>query len=232
MAIEESEYYYTVVNGDSLTKIADKHGLKPVRDWARKIWEESKNSELYIEADKFGKKAKRQLHIGSNHYEVYDHSRYAPSYRGYDDPHQIILYAGEKIWIPAKGERERIRHEMTDDELINGFVPEFGKRYELIFPAIKVQVFTADEKYIKDDKYTLYGYDDKGDLIYKRSLTVKEDGVDNNGIKELEFNATPRNLKYTLGVTSSADDKKRKEPLELIANTTYNRIFNSKNDVV
>ena len=206
MAIEKSEYYYTIEKEDSLTRIADKHGLKPIKDWARKIWEDSKNSELYIEADMHGKKVKRQLHLGSNYYEPYNHLRYMPGYRGYDDPHQIILYSGEKIWIPNKGDRERIVHEMTDDELINGFVPEFGKRYRLIFPAMKLRLLMIDRTYSNDDKYTLYGYNDKNELIYRKSLIVKDDSIDNNGIKELIFQATPKNLLYTLEIDEGEDN--------------------------
>ncbi|MCL1865659.1 MAG: hypothetical protein FWF73_07605 [Spirochaetes bacterium] len=225
MTIEESQYYYTVVDGDSLTRIADKHGLKPTIDWARKIWEDSKNSWMHTESNKYGSKSKRQLHIGNNRYELYDHLRYEPGYGGYEDLHQIILYSGEKIWIPERVEGERIRHEITDDELINGFRPEFGRRYLLVFPAIKLQLDMEDGTYSEDDKYTLYGYDDKDELIYKRTLTVKEDSEDNNGIKELVFNATPTCLKYTLEITSRTGDKKKVETAELIAN----KIFNMKN---
>ena len=232
MPIDKSDYEYTVEEGDSLIRIAEKHGFKPITDWARKIWEDSKNEGLYVNANMHGKKVKRQLHLGSNHYEPYDHFRYGPSYRGYDNPSQIILYAGEKIWIPHAESTDRIIHEMTDDELINGFVPEFGKRYELIFPAMKVKVHTFEDRSSDNDKYTLYGYDDKGELIYKKSLIVKEDSEDNNGIKELIFNATPKCLKYTLEVTSSVDGKKKVETVELITDTTYNSNINNNNNMV
>jgi len=222
MAIENSQYYYKILETDSLTRIADKHGLSPTIEWARKIWEDSKNSWMHTESDKYGRKAKRQIHVGNNRYEIYDHSRYGPGYKGYDDPHQIIFYEGEKIWIPERVEGERIRHDITDDELINGFRPEHGKRYLLVFPAIKVQLDMKDGTYSEDDKYTLTGYDDKGELIYKKSLIVKEDSEVKNGIKELVFSATPTCLKYTLEITSSTGDKKKVETTELIANKIFN----------
>jgi hypothetical protein len=221
MAIEQSEYYYKILETDSLTIIADKHGLTPVKEWARKIWEDEKNLWMHTESDRYGKKSTRYLHIGNNKYERYDHSRYQEGYRGYDDPHQIIFYEGEKLWIPAKEETERIIHEMTDDELINGFVPEFGKKYRLIFPAMKVQLAMEDGTYSEDDKYTLYGYDNKGELIYKRTLVIKDDAVDNGGIKELIFQATPKCLKYTLDITSKVGDNKKEETRTLKANAAY-----------
>ena len=222
MAIESREYYYKILETDSLTRIAAKHGLTPTIEWARKIWEDSNNAWMHTESDKYGKKAKRQIHIGNNKYAIYDPSKYGPGYRGYEDPHQIIFYEGEKIWIPKEDSTDRIIHEMTDDELINGFKPEFGKRYRLIFPAMKVKIGLEDGTYSEDDKYTLYGYDANGELIYKRSLIVKDDSIDNNGVKEFEFNATPRNLKYTLEITSYNNEKKKFETVGLIANTTYN----------
>ena len=222
MAIEESEYYYKILETDSLTRIADKHGLSPTIEWARKIWEDEKNKWMHTESDKYGNKSKRQIHVGNNKYAIYDPAKYGPGYRGYEDPHQIIFYAGEKIWIPAKNETEREIHHMSDDELINGFVPEFGKKYRLIFPAIKVQLAMKDERYSEYDKYTLYGHDAKGELIYERSLVVRDDAVDNDGIKELEFFATPTCLKYTLEVTASTGEK-RVEAAELVVNETYKR---------
>ena len=231
MAIESREYYYKILETDSLTRIAAKHGLEPTIEWARKIWEDENNSWMHTESDKYGKKAKRQIHIGNNKYAIYDPSKYGPGYRGYEDPHQIIFYEGEKIWIPKEDSTDRIIHEMTDDELINGFRPEFGKRYRLIFPAIKVRVHAIEDISSDDDKYTLYGYDDNRELIYKRSLLVKEDGVDNNGIKELIFQATPKCLKYNLEVTSSVDGKKKEEIEGLMANATYNSNINRNNVV-
>ena len=59
MAIDKSDYEYTIEEGDSLIKIAERHGLKPITDWARKIWEDNRNLDLYIEADMHGKKVKR-----------------------------------------------------------------------------------------------------------------------------------------------------------------------------
>ena len=222
MAIDKSDYEYTVVDGDSLTRIAEKHGLTPVTDWARKIWEDSNNTWMHTESDKYGKKAKRQIHIGNNKYAVYDPSLYGLGYIGYEDPHQIILYAGEKIWIPKTELTDRIIHEMTDDDLINGFRPEHGKRYRLIFPAMKVRLEMEAGTYSENEKYTLYGHDDKGELIYKKSLVVKDDGEDNNGIKELVFSATPKCLKYTLEVTLPADAKNKDGKVEVITGITYN----------
>ncbi|MCL1864201.1 MAG: hypothetical protein FWF73_00120 [Spirochaetes bacterium] len=233
MAIENREYYYKILETDSLTRIADKHGLTPPIEWARKIWEDEKNKWMHTESDKYGKKAKRQIHIGNNKYAIYEPSKFGPGYRGYEDPHQIIFYEGEKIWIPKEDSTDRIIHDMSDDELINGFRPEFGKKYRLIFPAMKVIVNTSKEISSDSDKYTLSGYDDKGELIYKRSLVVKEDGVDNNGIKELEFQATPTCLRYNLEVTYNPDSKKKKKKtVELIAGTRYSRNFNKNSNIV
>ena len=233
MAITEREYYYKILETDSLKRIADKHGLSPTIEWARKIWEDSNNKWMHTESDKYGKKAKRQIHIGNNKYAIYDPSQYKPNYRGYDDPHQIIFYEGEKIWIPKEDSTDRIIYDISDDELINGFVPEFGKKYRLIFPAIKVRIHQNKKISSNNDKYTLYGYDNKGELVYKKTLTVKDDAVDNNGIYELEFNGTPSNLKYNIEVTFDPGGKKNKEKTEvLIADTTYNGNFNNNSNVV
>ena len=221
MAIDKSDYEYKVIEGDSLTRIADKHGLKPVKEWGRKIWEDSNNAWMHTESDKYGKKSKRQLHIGNNKYAVYDHSLYGTGYIGYDDPHQIILYPGEKIWIPKTELTERIIHYITDDELINGFRPEHGKRYRLIFPAMKLRIELKSGTYSEDNKYTLTGYDNNGELIYNKSLVVKEKAIDNNGTKELIFQATPTCLKYTLELTTPADDKNKEKTEVLMTDTAY-----------
>jgi hypothetical protein len=224
MAIENREYYYRILETDSLTRIADKHGLSPTIEWARKIWEDSNNTWMHTESDKYGKKAKRQIHIGNNKYAIYDPAKYGPTYRGYEDPHQIIFYEGEKIWIPKEDSTDRIIHEITDDELINGFRPEHGKRYRLIFPAMKLRIEMETGTYSENDKYTLSGYDENGELIYKKSLVVKEKAIDNNGIKELIFQATPKSLKYKLEVTLPADGKNKEKTVVLITETTYNEV--------
>ncbi|MCL1864930.1 MAG: hypothetical protein FWF73_03875 [Spirochaetes bacterium] len=190
--IKNREYYYKILEEDSLARIADKHGLKPPIEWARKILEDSNNSWMHTESDKYGKKVKRQIHIGNHKYAIYDSSKYGPGYRGYEDPHQIIFYAGEKIWIPKE------------------------------VPTMKVRLAMEAGTYSEDEKYTLSGYDDNGELIYRKSLIVKEDAIDNNGIKELIFQATPRNLKYTLEVTFPADDKNKEKTMVLMTDAPYN----------
>ena len=214
MAIENSNYEYTIEEGDSLTRIAEKHGLKPTTDWARRIWEDNKNSELYIEADMHGKKVKRQLHLGGNHYEPYEHFRYRPGYDGYDDPHRIIVYVGEKIWIP---EAKRIRHELTDEELIEGFQPEHGKKYELVFPVFEIVVELEEDEYNDGDKFTLCGYDkdNKENIIYKKTLIMKDDAIKKEGAyPRFKFVGTPRKLLYSLECTPEKPLTKDGESIE------------------
>ena len=198
MAEAKENYEYNVVEGDSLNKIADKHGISPTVDGARKLWEHEKNKTLHSDANRHGSKIKRQLHVGNNKYDKYDHSRYAPGYRGYDKPDQIILYAGEKIWIP---ETSRERHEITDDELIYGFTPEHGKKYELVFPVYEIIIELDEGEYDDADKYTLYGYDkdNKNNIIYKKILTIGNDAIKEEGAyPKFEFVGTPTNLLYSL----------------------------------
>ena len=204
MAIEQTEYYYKILETDSLTRIADKHGLKPTIEWARKIWEDDKNKWMHTESDRYGKRSTRWLHIGNNKYERYDHSRYMPGYRGYEDPHQIIFYGGEKIWIPKKDDSDRIRHILTDEELLEGFKPEHGKKYELVFPVFIAEVKLEEDKCKDGDKFTLYGYDenDKENIIYKKTLTMKDDAIKEEGkYPRFKFVATPTKLLYSLECT-------------------------------
>jgi hypothetical protein len=210
---------YTVVNGDSLVKIARSHGMSSAVDGARRIWQDKKNESLHSQATMSGRKVNRQIHVGGDKYEKYEHSKFAPGYRGYDKPDQIILYAGEKIWIP---DTERIRHEITDDELLNGFIPEHGKKYELVFPAIRVLFNTENVSYADDDKYTLYGYDDNEQMTFKKTLTVKKDKIQNGDLIQLIFNGTPRKLRYTLEVEPEPDENGKKQEIkQLFAKLTY-----------
>jgi hypothetical protein len=135
MAIDRDDYEYNVVEGDSLRKIAQKHGLDPLAG-ARRIWEYTWEKRGYSDdANMHGKTVHRKLHMGNNRYVNYDHSRWGdPGYKGYNDPHQIILYSGETVWIPPR------EYEISDEELINGFVPDTCKRYKLKFPVFAVRL--------------------------------------------------------------------------------------------
>lgn len=184
---------YTVVDGDSLVKIANKHGMPSPVESARKIWQDQKNESLHAKANMSGRTVNRQLHVGGNKYQKYDHSKFAAGYRGYDQPDQIILYTGEKIWIP---DTEWIRHEITDDELINGFVPDYGKKYELVYPAYKVLVEKENLDEDADCEFTLTGK--KGNEVkYQKTLNIKNN-TDDKPYLEVIFQMTPRGLLYSL----------------------------------
>jgi hypothetical protein len=198
MAITKDKYQYSVVQGDSLVKIADKHGLTPALDWARKIWSDEKNKQLHTNATMNGNKRKRQVHDGNNKYIVYEPSKFTPGNREYDKPDQIILYAGEKVWIP---ETKREHHEITDDELINGFVPEFGKKYELVFPVYEIIIELEEDEYEDADKYTLCGFkkENTSNALYKKTVTIGNDAIKEEGAyPKFRFVGTPTNLLYSL----------------------------------
>ncbi|MCP4137538.1 MAG: hypothetical protein GY754_41610 [bacterium] len=199
MGISKRDYEYKVVKSDSLTRIAKKHGMEPTEVWARRIWQDSKNQKLHTDADMYGKKVKRQLHLGENKYRAYDHDNdWKQASRAFEDPHQIILYAGEKIWI-SKPEREL--HELTDDELMNGYVPEQGKKLDLIIPSMEFEIELNEKEYSEDDIYTLYGYkkNNKTTFIYKKTLSAKEDLIEEDEqFPRLKFIGTPRGLLYSL----------------------------------
>ena len=216
MGETKENYNYTVVNGESLVSIAEKHDLQPAIAWARKIWLDEKNASLHKTGKMNGKNVKRQIHLGNDRYEDYDHSKFAAGYRGYELPNQIILYSGEKLWIP---EVSRILHFVTDEEILKGFTPEYGKKYELIFPAIRVRFDKEYKSYDDGDKYTLSGYDENKREIYKKTLTVGSDKIEKDGVTQIIFRATPRSLKYAMTAERKAGSKK--ETVKFYEGKTY-----------
>ncbi|MCP4132567.1 MAG: hypothetical protein GY754_16475 [bacterium] len=120
--------------------------------------------------------------------------------------YHLIIYSGEKIWIPdeTKKTSERIRHELTDDELFNGFLPPdtdpFDSKYLLVFPVFQVRLpnvkpipdpntdssseSTTDDssssekiKINSDTKLTLIGKeitDSTEKIIYETTLTIDD----------------------------------------------------------
>ncbi|MCP4135194.1 MAG: hypothetical protein GY754_29775 [bacterium] len=221
MAITKRDYYYTVEYGDSLTIISEKHDMPQITG-ARKIWDNEKNENMHSKAVMPNKReVKRQLHLGGNRYRDYSHKQYKEKEeRDYKRPDQVILYTNEKIWIPGEEEKKEeekdasndlIKREITKDEMTNGLSPKPDKKYELIFPSITVRLdMDINESSVQDDKYTLYGVKIESNNVekqyYKKTLNVT-DAVDNDGISELHFIGTAKNLLYSLEL-DNGDEKK------------------------
>lgn len=234
---------YKVVEGDSLIKIAKmktdvmdpEDTTDPEKDLverARKIWKDGKNRELYTEkANMHGKRVNRKLHMGNNRYVDYDDSRWGEGYRAYDDPHQIILYSGEDIWIPLKAnevteedrpaenqtveatEIEYEEREISAEELINGFVPDTCKRYKLKFPVFAVRLEMKDVN--EDDVFILTGnLKNENDIIFKKTLTIRDDQIKGDQYVDLHFVGTPKNLEYTLVVEPGPEDTSEQDNAE------------------
>ena len=199
MTIAKREYMYMVVNGDSLVTIAQKHDMI---SFIRIIWEHANNSNLHSQAKMEDRKeVARQLHLGRNQYKDYDHSRWNDStYRGSVMPDQIILYAGEQIFIPDEKKNEnKVRRELTDAELHDGFITKPGDEYELILPELNIHInldLDENEDNVKEEVYTLYSNDLK--KTYKKTIKVKEYFEEGNTVIDLRFIGTPRDIKYTL----------------------------------
>jgi hypothetical protein len=222
MAIEDRDYEYEIVTSDSLIEIAKKHGFTPDQKWARKIWEDSRNEGLYTDATmNDGTSVKRQLHLGNNRYREYVHGNdWNPQNSAYKNPGQIILYAGEKIWIPPEEEEEetpdeRKLYELKDEDLVNGFTPETGKPYKLVFPSLtlKLEIDPSAAGSV-GDKYILTSTDD--DVWYNKTLVVKETKVDKVGFIELQYIGIRSDLNYTLKVEPESGD-----PYTLFKNVSY-----------
>ena len=209
MAIEKQEYYYTVESGDNLVKIAEKHGLYPELEWAQKIWESNENGKDH---DKYnlheegempnGEIVKRQVHIGDNKYNDYNHYNFLlHTGISWQKPQSIILYSGEKIWIPKdiiKTDDENVEViELTDNDLRDGvsIKPGFDEHI-LIVPAINLRIDREFEEVFENEKYTLSSSDYEN--YYKKTLIIKDDGEDIGGMYQFRLAGIRKDLKYNL----------------------------------
>jgi hypothetical protein len=204
---------YKVVRGDSLVRIAQKNGLNPTQKWARKIWEDPQNSAMHTKAKMTsGRQVNRKIHMGNNKYLNYDHDLYKEKgdYRGYTHPDQIILYTGEEIMIPPKEKKEEKEEEKTefichiikDEELVEGFTPDWQKKYELTFPVFDVKVKKSD---IRSDDSNFYLFSTDDNERYKHTLSIDDNKSEDEKFVVLHFQCTPKNLKYTLEVQADED---------------------------
>jgi hypothetical protein len=156
-------------------------------------------------------KRARTFHKGGNIYKNYQHgTHFQPGQRCYEHPHEIIFHGGEMIWLPDQRtpaeppERECIRHEMTDNDLKNGFTPKPDKDYVLVFPVFRLQL-EIDESYTRDDKFTLYSTDDE--KYYKQTLTFNDNQSEDDNILDLHYQGIRRDLRYTLQVEKGNGEK-------------------------
>jgi hypothetical protein len=225
--MSQYNYQYTIIKNDSLTIIAQKHGLMPIIEQARRIWQDHKNANMYTYGLMNGRKVRRQLHMGNNKYEGYNHQKFSAGYRGYDDPHQIILYEGEILWIPevegqdiSSNDNGNILHKVTHNDLISELSLFSHKKYNLVIPYYIVKM--PKEEVNESDKFVLIGKNEKGNILYKETLNMRTDKIENDPYIELHFYATPQNLFYTLDILPGPDDNgNSQDAYTIVDNQSY-----------
>jgi len=125
----------------------------------------------------------------------------------------LILYIGEKVWIPADSEYKR--REITSNELENGYLAVSSKKEELVFPGLTVNVkINPDEDDIDEDKYTLYSIDPNNS--FKKTIKVSEEKIVSGPYVSLRFVGTPQKMKYNLELESSSDESNSKPDKQIV----------------
>jgi hypothetical protein len=104
-------------------------------------------------------------------------------------------------------ETECICHDITDDELHNGFKPGWQKKYKLTFPVFDIKVKKSD---IRSDnsKFNLFSTDDN--KRYEHTQTIDDNKSEDEKFVLLHFQCTPKNLKYSLKVQADEDKEGNK----------------------
>jgi len=200
-----------------------RYGVVHLNEWDSTITDGDESKEKG--AEKIWKWCQADLKplIGTPVADYWDNTRKRYHAKPWPNEGFLIVYMGEKIWIPdekSKKDINIIRREITSKELHYGIETKSNTEYELICPAFRFQLrFNFEE--VKKDKYILYSSD--LDTYYKKTLIVENDVVRNGDKLFLYFQGIDKNVRYTLDVEPGPDENGNKpNKITIFKDKTYN----------